>query len=190
MQGWPAETLSPSLGKEDKLKREEKTHLIAELKDRFKKAKAVVLTDYKGLTVAELFELRRLLRGAGIEYKVVKNTLARAASAKTSLSVISDLLKGPVGIAIGYADPAQVAKKIIEYSKKNNKLKVSGGVVEGMLCNAEDIKSIAALPPREILLGMLAGVFNAPLSKMAAALSATVGSFAYAAEALKNKKSA
>ena len=80
----------------------------------------MVLTDYKGLTVAELFELRRLLRGAGIEYKVVKNTLARAASAKTSLSVISDLLKGPVGIAIGYADPAQVAKKIIEYSKKNN----------------------------------------------------------------------
>ncbi|MBA3060150.1 MAG: 50S ribosomal protein L10 [Nitrospirae bacterium] len=173
----------------DKLKREEKTHLIAELKDRFKKANAVVLTDYKGLTVAELFELRRLLRGAGIEYKVVKNTLARAASAKTSLSVISDLLKGPVGIAIGYADPVQVAKKVIEYSKKNNKLKVNGGVVEGRLCNAEDIKSIAALPPREILLSMLAGVFNAPLSKMAGALSATVSSFAYAVNALKDKKS-
>ncbi len=149
----------------------------------------MVLTDYKGLTVAELFELRRLLRGAGIEYKVVKNTLARAASAKTSLSVISDLLKGPVGIAIGYADPAQVAKKVIEYSKKNNKLKVNGGVVEGRLCNAEDIKSIAALPPREILLSMLAGVFNAPLSKMAGALSATVSSFAYAVNALKDKKS-
>ncbi|MCX5717785.1 MAG: 50S ribosomal protein L10 [Nitrospirae bacterium] len=171
------------------MKREEKTHLIAELKDRFKKANAVVLTDYKGLTVAELFELRRLLRGAGIEYKVVKNTLARAASAKTSLSVISDLLKGPVGIAIGYADPAQVAKKVIEYSKKNNKLKVSGGVVEGRLCNAEDIKSIAALPPREILLSMLAGVFNAPLSKMAGALSATVSSFAYAVKALESKRS-
>ncbi|GFP26425.1 large subunit ribosomal protein L10, partial [Candidatus Hakubella thermalkaliphila] len=79
-------------------------------------------------------------------------------------------------------------KKVIEYSKKNNKLKVNGGVVEGRLCNAEDIKSIAALPPREILLSMLAGVFNAPISKMAGALSATVSSFAYAAEALKNKK--
>ncbi|OIO27103.1 MAG: 50S ribosomal protein L10 [Nitrospirae bacterium CG1_02_44_142] len=171
------------------MKREKKFNLIAELKDKFNKANAVVLTDYKGLTVAELFELRRLLRSAGIDYKVVKNTLARAASAKTSVSAASDLFKGPVGIAIGYADPVQAAKKVLEYSKKNNKLKVNGGVVEGRLCNAEDIRSIAALPPREILLGMLAGVFNAPLSKMAGALSATVSSFAYAVKALETKKS-
>jgi len=150
----------------------------------------VVLTDYKGLTVAELFELRRLLRGAGIDYKVVKNTLAKAASAETNVSAIGGSLKGPVGLAIGYADPVQVAKKVLEYSKKNNKLKVNGGVVEGKLCNAEDIKSIAALPPKEILLSMLAGVFNAPLSKMAGALSATVSSFAYAVKALETKKSA
>jgi len=149
----------------------------------------VVLTDYKGLTVAELFELRRLLRGAGIDYKVVKNTLAKAASAETNVSAIGGSLKGPVGLAIGYADPVQVAKKVLEYSKKNNKLKVNGGVVEGKLCNAEDIKSIAALPPKEILLSMLAGVFNAPLSKMAGALSATVSSFAYAVKALETKKS-
>lgn len=149
----------------------------------------MVFTDYKGLTVAELFDLRKSLRGASIEYKVVKNTLARAASEKTTVSVASDLFKGPIGIAIGYLDAALVAKKILEYSKKNNKLKVSGGVIEGKLYNAQDIKAIAELPPREVLLGILAGVLQAPLSKMAGALSATVSSFAYAVKALENKKS-
>ena len=148
----------------------------------------MVFTDYKGLTVAELFDLRKSLRGASIEYKVVKNTLARAASEKTAVSVASDLFKGPIGIAIGYLDAALVAKKILEYSKKNNKLKVSGGVIEGKLYNAQDIKAIAELPPREVLLGILAGVLQAPLSKMARALSATVSSFAYAVKALETKK--
>lgn len=171
------------------LRREEKSHLIAELKDKFNRANAVVFTDYKGLTVAELFDLRRSLRGASIEYKVVKNTLAKAAAGETAIAVASDLFKGPIGIAIGYTDPVQIAKKILEYSKKNSKLKVNGGVVEGKLCNAEDIKSIAELPPREVLLSMLAGVLQAPLSKMAATFSATVCSFAYVMEALKNKKS-
>lgn len=150
----------------------------------------MVFTDYKGLTVAELFDLRKSLRGASIEYKVVKNTLAKAASSDTSVSAASEMFKGPVGIAIGYADPVQVAKKVLEYAKKNNKLKISGGVVEGRLCNAEEIKSIAELPPRVILLSILAGVLNAPLSKMAGALSATVISFAYAVKALETKKSA
>jgi len=149
----------------------------------------VVLTDYKGLTVAELSDLRKALRMADVEFKVVKNTLAKAASEKTMVSVAGDLFKGPVGIAIGYADPVQVAKKVLEYSKKNNKLKVSGGVVEGRLCYADEIKTIADLPPREVLLSMLAGVLQAPMGKMAGALSATVSTFGYALKALETKKS-
>lgn len=98
------------------------------------------------------------------------------------------MFKGPVGLAIGYKDPVDVAKKVLEYSKKNNKLKVSGGIVEGKFCNAEDIKSIAELPPKGVLLSMLAGVLNAPLSKMAGALSATVSSFVYAMKALEIKR--
>ncbi|MBI4686015.1 MAG: 50S ribosomal protein L10 [Nitrospirae bacterium] len=204
MEGQPTETLSSTShrpvrsltsGSEiclwerrDKLKREEKTHLIADLRDKFSRAKAVVLTDYKGLTVAEIFDLRKTLRGANIEYKVVKNTLAKAAAENTPISVAGDMFKGPVGIAVGYLEPVMVAKKVLEYSKKNNKLKVNGGVVEGRLCSAADIKSIADLPPREVLLSILAGVLNAPLSKMAGALSATVSSFAYAMKALEQKK--
>lgn len=170
------------------MKKEEKGQAIDELKKKFSEAKAVIFTDYKGMTVAELSELRRLLRSGGVEYSVVKNTLARIASQDTPVSVAGTVFKGPVAVAIGYKDPVLTAKKVIEYSKKNEKLKLGGGVIEGKMYSVAEVKAIADLPPREILLSMLAGAFQAPLSKMAAALSATVSSFAYAMGALKTKK--
>lgn len=177
-----------SLGKEDSLRKEEKGQVIEELREKFSEAKALILTDYKGMTVAELADLRRLLRGGGVDYRVVKNTLARVASQDTPISVAKDAFKGPVAVAIGYKDPVMTAKKVIEFSKKNEKLKLSGGVIEGKLYTANEVKAIAELPAREVLLSMLAGAFQAPLSKMAAALSATVSSFAYAMSALKDKR--
>lgn len=150
----------------------------------------MILTDYKGMTVAELSALRRVLRSADMDYRIVKNTLARIASQDTPISVAKDAFKGPVAIAIGYTDPMMTAKKVVEFSKKNEKLKLSGGVIEGRLYNVSEVKAIAALPSREVLLSMLAGVFQAPSSKMAAALAATVSSFAYAMTALKTKKEA
>ncbi len=170
------------------MKKEEKGQAIEELRKRFSEAKAVIFTDYKGMTVAELSELRRLLRAGGVEYSVVKNTLARIASQETSMSVAKTAFKGPVAVAIGYKDPVMTAKKVIEFSRKNEKLKLSGGVIEGKLYSVAEVKAIADLPPREVLLSMLAGAFQAPLSKMAAALSATVSGFAYAMGALKTKK--
>lgn len=146
------------------------------------------MTDYKGMTVAELSELRRLLRGGGVDYQVVKNTLARVASQDTAFSVAKDAFRGPVGIAIGYEDSVMTAKKVIEFSRKNEKLKLSGGVIDGKLYNMSEVKAIAELPSRDVLLSIMAGAFQAPLSKMAAALAATVGSFAYAMTALKTKK--
>ncbi len=140
------------------------------------------------MTVAELSELRRLLRTGGVDYQVVKNTLARIASQDTPVSAARDAFKGPVAIAIGYKDPIMTAKKIIEFSKKNEKLKLTGGVIEGKLFSVNEVKTIADLPPREVLLSMMAGAFQAPLSKMAGALSATVSSFAYAISALRTKK--
>lgn len=148
----------------------------------------MILTDYKGISVAELSELRRLLRGRGIDYRVVKNTLARIASQDTPISVAKDKFKGPVAVAIGYDDPVIAAKKVIEFSKKNEKLKLCWGVVEGKLYDASEVKAIAELPPREVLLSIMAGALQAPLSKMAGALSATVSSFAYAMNSLKTKK--
>jgi len=171
-----------------KLNKDEKGQLIAELKDKFSRAKAMVFTDYKGMTVAELTELRGLLRKSSLDYSVVKNTLAKIAAGNTDFSVATDVFKGPVGIAIGYDDPVLVVRKVVEFAKKNEKLQIKGAVVEGKLCEQKEVKEIAELPSREVLLSMLAGAFQAPASKMAGALQATVASLAYALEAVKEKK--
>jgi len=140
------------------------------------------------MTVAELSDLRKLLRSGGIEYRIVKNTLARIASQDTPVAAAKDAFKGPIAVAIGYEDPVSAAKKIIEFSKKNEKLKLLGGVIEGSFFGKQEVKAVADLPPREVLLSMMAGAFQAPASKLAAALSATVSSFAYAMNSLKTKK--
>ncbi len=140
------------------------------------------------MTAAELTNLRSLLRDSSLEYSVVKNTLAKIASQNTVMAVAADSLKGPVGIAIGYADPVAVLKKVLEFKKTNEKLQVRGAVVEGKFCDPDVVKEIAALPSREILLSMLAGTLQSPLSTLARALNATVTNFAYAMEALKSAK--
>lgn len=139
------------------------------------------------MTVAEMTDLRRLLTGSSIDYGVVKNTLAKIASRDTDFSAAADSFAGPVGIAVGYDDPVLAVKKVLEFAKKNEKLKVTGAVVEGQLYGPTDLKAIADLPSREILLSMLAGALQAPLAKLAGALSATVTGFAYAMESLKAK---
>jgi len=178
-----------SLRKEDHLNKEEKGKAIAELKKKFSEAKTVIFTDYKGMTVAELSDLRRVLRAGGVDYRVVKNTIARRASQDTPISVAKDAFKGPIAIAIGY-DPVTAAKKVIEFSRKNEKLKLCGGVIEGKYLGIQEVRAVAALPPREVLLSILAGTFQAPLSKLAATLAATVSSFGYAMGSLKTKREA
>lgn len=141
------------------------------------------------MTVAELSEFRSLLREEAIKYRVVKNTLATIASRGTPVAVAQDFFKGPIGVVISYDDPVLTAKKVLEYSKKNEKLKVSSGIIEGKFCMLEDIKAVAVLPSRKVLLSMIVGLFQTSIGKFASALSATINSFAYAMEALKNKKS-
>ncbi len=170
------------------LNKEEKIRVVSELQEKFAKAKGVVFTDYRGLNVEEITELRNSLRSAELEYRVVKNTLAKRAAEGTSVDAAKDILLGPVGIAIGYDDPVLLVKKVLAYSKGNNKLEIKGGIVEGSVCDVEQMKSISLLPPREVQLAMLAGVMNAPATKFAGLLNATLTQFAYAMEALKNKK--
>jgi ribosomal protein L10 len=171
-----------------KLNRSEKEQVIHELKDEFGRAKAVIFTDYRGLTVAELSDLRRLLREGNCEYKVVKNTLAKIASEGTPVANVKDSFRGPVGIAISYDDPVQTVKKVLEFAKKNDKLKLSVGLIEGSVCPVAELKAVAELPPKHVLLSMVAGAFNAPLNKLAYAFSATVNRFGFVLNALKNKR--
>ena len=141
------------------------------------------------MTVADLSDLRSLLREGKFEYKIVKNTLAKIASEGTSVSAAKDAFKGPVGIAISYDDPVLAVKKILEYAKKNDKLKVGIGLIEGSMCAAQELKAVADLPPRNVLLSMMAGGFQSPLNKLGWLLNATLSGFVNAFEALKEKKS-
>lgn len=141
------------------------------------------------MSVAELTDLRVQLNRSSLEYRIVKNTLAKIASRDTSVAVAAENFKGPIGVAIGYDDPVLVAKRILEFTKSNEKLQVKGAVIEGKFCAQSEVKEIAELPSREILLSILAGVLQAPLSKMARGLSGTITGFAYAMDALgKTKK--
>jgi large subunit ribosomal protein L10 len=171
------------------LRKEEKSKVVSELQGKFQKAKGVVLTDYRGLNVEEITGLRNSLRSAALEYKVVKNTLAKIAAEGTPVSIARDNFTGPVGIAIGYDDPVLLVKKILEYNKANEKLQIKSGVIEGGVYSIDALKKISELPPREVQLSMLAGAMQAPASKFARLLNATLARFAYAMEALKQKKS-
>ena len=166
----------------------EKKVLIDELHGKFQDAKAAILTEYKGLTVAEMTELRNELRKAQVEYKVVKNTLAIRAAAGTDKESLKEHLNGPTGLVLGFGDPVAPAKAIMEYAKKREKLKVRVGVVEGQFADVDALKAIAALPSREELLSRMAGTFQAPASKMARLLNATVARLGYALSSLKEKK--
>jgi len=152
------------------------------------KAKGVIFTDYRGLTVKEISELRNNLRGSNLEFRVVKNTLARRAAEGTPVDVAKGLFSGPVALAFGYDDPVLLAKRLIEFSKENEKLEIKGGVIEGGLCGPDDIKAISELPPRETLLAMFIGAMQSPLAKFASMLNATVARFVYAMNALKQKR--
>ncbi len=148
----------------------------------------MVLTDYKGLTVSDLSTLRNSLKATGSEFKVVKNTLALIASKGTVVEKASGFMVGPTGIAFGYEDAVGAIKGLLEFADKNDKLKVKAAVVDGALLDPNELKALSKLPPRPVLLGMLAGAMQAPVGKLACAFSAPITKLLYSFEALKNKK--
>lgn len=170
------------------MQKELKTRIVSELHDKFSKANGVIFTDYSGTTVQEIFELRKTLRIADLEYKVVKNTLAKRASEGTMIEAVKNTFTGAVGVVFGYKDPVLLTKKVLEFAKINDKLKVKGGVIEGRVCNPEDIKAISQLPSKNVLLSMFIGAMQLPLSKLLTALNATITRFAYGLETLKRKR--
>jgi large subunit ribosomal protein L10 len=170
------------------LRKEQKQELIDELHSKLMDAKAAILTEYKGLTVAEITELRNELRKGQLEYRVVKNTLAIRAAKGTAAEALTGHLQGPTGWVLGFGDAVAPAKVVTDYAKKREKLKVKVGLIEGQLADAVALKSIAALPSREVLLSMMAAGFQAPASKMVRLLNATVARLGYALTALKEKK--
>lgn len=140
------------------------------------------------MTVSELSELRKLLREGNIRYRVVKNTLATLASNDTPVSIAKDFFKGPVGIVVGYDDPVLAVKKVFEYSKKNEKLKINIGIIEGKLYKVDDIKAIADLPPKKVLQAMIVRLLSSPISKLISVFNAPLNKMVFALEALRRKR--
>lgn len=146
---------------------EKKKQMVAEIAEKLKNSKSTILTDYRGLTVAEMNELRKQLREAGVEYKVLKNTLTRRATAETGLSELDQHLTGPTAIAFSAEDVVAPAKILYKFSKDHEALEIKGGVVEGRVVGLDEIKELADLPSREGLLSMLLSVLQAPIRNFA-----------------------
>jgi large subunit ribosomal protein L10 len=149
----------------------EKQQLVSEVAAKLRESATTVVADYRGLTVAQVTELRKQLREAGVEFKVIKNTLTRRATAEVGLTELDEHLTGPSAIAFS-ADAVAPAKILIDFAKKNENLKVKAGVVEGKVVDAAQIKALADLPSREGLLSMLLSVLQAPIRNFALAVKA------------------
>lgn len=148
------------------MKREEKTAVIAALTDRLASASLGVVTEYRGLTVAQLNKLRRELQGVGASYRVSKNTLTRRAIKETAFAKLEALLRGPTGLVTTGKDPVAVAKVLVKFAEQNDKLKISGGVLDGEAMPASGVSALAKLPSREILMAQLLGLLQAPASQL------------------------
>jgi len=150
----------------------EKRRQVEEITAKLKESAATVLVDYRGLNVAQVTELRKKLREAGVEFKVLKNTLVSRAANNAELPDLNPLLTGPTAVAFSKEDVVAPAKVLSEFAKENEALKIKGGVVEGRFADVKQIEALAKLPSREALLSMLLSVLQAPVRNFALAVKA------------------
>jgi large subunit ribosomal protein L10 len=167
-----------------------KQEAVARLTDKLKRATSAVVTDYRGLSVAQLESLRAQLRGQDLDYVVVKNTLARRAAEQAGVPAFSEVLVGPVGLAIGYGDLAAPARVLSEYFRVNRSLPSVAGLVEGQVLDAAGVKTLSELPSREALLSQLAGTLQSPLTQLAGALDSITATLASTLEAYRDQLAA
>jgi large subunit ribosomal protein L10 len=150
-----------------KARKEQKIEQVELLTEKLKKAKVAVLTDYRGLKVGQIQDLRGKLRGGDVEYRVVKNTLARRAAEAAGFPALQEEIKGPVAIAFGYDDLGAPSKLLNEWVRATRlKLEVVGGLVEGRVFSSDQIKQLADLPSREALIAQLMGTLQSPVAQL------------------------
>ena len=148
----------------------QKKEEVTKLANKIKEAKLVLLTDYRGINVEDVTNLRTELRNAKAEYKVIKNNITRRALAECGIEGLEEQLTGPTAVIMSNEDYLEPAKAIYKFSKDNDFYKIKGGVIEGKVMTAEEIITLAKLPSRETLLSMLAGALLGNISKLAVAL--------------------
>jgi large subunit ribosomal protein L10 len=165
-----------------------KVATVDEVKAKVEATTTAVVTEYRGLTVAEISGIRRQLRALGADYKVFKNTLVRRAVSGTSVEPITEFLEGPTAIAFVDGDVSAVAKALRDLAKTSPKLILKGGVLDGKALSPKDIGALADLPSRDVLLAQFAGALASPLRTMASLLKAVPQNFAYGLSALLDSK--
>jgi large subunit ribosomal protein L10 len=170
--------------------RAEKVAVVAEVREKLGASNSVIVTEYRGLTVGALANLRRTLRPLGAEYKVYKNTLVQIAARDGAMSALENMVGGPVAIAFVTGEASAVAKALRDFAKENNALKLKGAVVDGKAVDAAGLKALADLPSREVMLAQFAGLLKAPMSNTAYMLSALPRKAAYGLKALVEQKEA
>jgi len=169
------------------LNRREKEQLVIELKETIEKSNSLMVADYRGLTVAEMTDLRQKLKKAQGEFRVAKNTLFKFAAEGTQAEPLLELLTGPNGFAFSYGEPTDVAKALTDYSKDHPKLELKGGVLAGVFMDAKRIETLARLPAREVLLGQAVGAMAGLLRSLLGVLGGVPRSFVGVLYALKEK---
>ena len=164
-----------------------KHEAVSRLTDLLSRATSAVVTDYRGLSVKQLEDLRRKLRAEGVDYVVVKNTLARRAAAEAGVGDFSSVLIGPVGLAVGYGDLSAPARVLAEYFRANRVAPMVAGLAEGRVLDQAAVRSLADLPSREVLLSQLAGTLLSPLTTLAGSLDSILSTFAATLDSYREK---
>jgi large subunit ribosomal protein L10 len=181
----------PTKAPADSAQMQRKTAVVDDIKARLDAADAAVLTEYRGLTVSEIANLRAALRSASTDYKIFKNTLARRAARDAGLDELVDSLEGPVAIAFvrrDGGDPVTAAKALRDFARGNPNLVVKGGILGPRVLTTKDVDALADVPPREQLLARLAGGFQAPMTKAAGLFQAFTRNMAYGVKALIDQR--
>lgn len=165
-----------------------KSEVMDRVKSMLDQSKEVVLTEYRGMSVKEMTEFRSTLRKSGVQLKVLKNTLSRKLFSEAGMTGIEEQLEGPIAVGFLSDDVAASSKVLLDYSKKNEFLKIKAGYIDGKVVTAEQLKAIASLPSREVLLGMVLGTMQAPVKNLMTVMRGTTQNLVYALNDLKEKK--
>jgi len=169
----------------------EKIQKVENISENLKKANGIFLTDFTGLTVAEITQLRREFRKADVDYMVVKNTLAIRSCEQVGLDEMVPFLVGPTGLALANGDPVAPVRVIADFLKQHKekeKPEIKGAIVEGQMLDAKQAEAIKDIPPREVLIAKVVGSVKAPLSGLVGGLHSMLSKLVYALDAVKEKK--
>lgn len=172
------------------LKLEDKQKIVNEIEQKLQDATLVVFTNFRGLNVDEMTELRNKLRVPGVEYKVLKNTMTRFALKNLGFEEASQQIEGPNAVLFSNDDPVGPAKTIFEFAKKHTKLEVKLGILEGQVVSADKVKALADLPPREVLIAQVLGTMQAPITSFVRVLNANLTGLVRALDQVREQKEA